>query len=283
MIHGKRVIVVLPAYNAARTLEKTYAELPFDIVDDVILVDDASQDATSEVARRLGLMTIVHDHNLGYGGNQKTCYRHALERGADVIIMVHADYQYTPALVTAMASMVAIGLYDVVLASRILGGGARRGGMPLYKYVANRVLTAIQNLATGRKLSEYHTGYRAFSRRVLESLPLEENSDDFVFDNEILGQVIAFDYRIGEVSCPTRYFDDGSSISFPRAVRYGFGVLGVTVKVWLCRMGLRRDRLFAQHGRRLGVARGARPVTGVALQDVAPTAGNSRPRSNPED
>jgi glycosyltransferase involved in cell wall biosynthesis len=255
VIHGKRVIVVLPAYNAARTLEKTYAELPRDIVDEVILVDDASRDATSEVAKRLGIMTIVHDRNLGYGGNQKTCYRHALGRGADVVIMVHADYQYTPTLVTAMASMVAIGLYDVVLASRILGGGAMRGGMPLYKYVANRALTAVQNLATGRKLSEYHTGYRAFSRRVLESLPLEDNSDDFVFDNEILGQVIAFGYSIGEVSCPTHYFDDGSSISFARAIRYGFGVLNVTMKVWLFRMGLRRDRLFAQDGRRLTPAR----------------------------
>lgn len=283
MIHGKRVIVVLPAYNAARTLEKTYAELPFDIVDEVILVDDASRDATSEVARRLGIMTIVHDHNLGYGGNQKTCYRHALERGADVVIMVHADYQYSPALVTAMASMVAIGLYDVVLASRIVGGGALRGGMPLYKYVANRVLTAIQNVATGRKLSEYHTGYRAFSRRVLESLPLEENSDDFVFDNQILGQVIAFDYSIGEVSCPTRYFADGSSISLPRAIRYGFGVLDVTFKIWLYRLGLRRDRLFAQDGRRLRYGQGASPINVVASRGAAPTGGNSPARSDAED
>ena len=251
MIHGKRVIVVLPAYNAARTLEKTYGELPRDVVDEIILVDDASRDDTAAVARSLGITTIVHDRNLGYGGNQKTCYRNALGRGADVVIMVHADYQYTPALVTAMASMVAIGLYDVVLASRILGGGALRGGMPLYRYVANRALTLVQNFATGRKLSEYHTGYRAFSRRVLESLPLEENSNDFVFDNEILGQAIAFGCRIGEVSCPTRYFEDASSISFPRAVRYGFGVLNVTFKVWLYRMGIRSDRLFAKDGRRL--------------------------------
>jgi glycosyltransferase involved in cell wall biosynthesis len=251
VIHGKRVIVVLPAYNAALTLEKTYSELPREVVDEVILVDDASRDDTSQIARKLGITTIVHAQNLGYGGNQKTCYRNALARGADVVIMLHPDYQYTPALVTAMASMVAIGLYDTVLGSRILGGGALRGGMPLYKYVANRILTAIENLATGRKLSEYHTGYRAFSRKVLETLPLEENSNDFVFDNEMLGQIIAFDYTIGEVSCPTRYFEDASSISFPRAVRYGLGVLGVSLRVWLHRMGLRRDRLFARDGRRL--------------------------------
>ncbi len=251
MIHGKRVIVVLPAYNAARTLEKTYTELPREVVDEVILVDDASRDETSRIAQRLGITTIVHAKNLGYGGNQKTCYRNALARGADVVIMVHPDYQYTPALVTAMASMVGTGLYDSVLGSRIIGGGALRGGMPLYKYVANRILTAIENLATGRKLSEYHTGYRAFSRKVLETLPLEENSNDFVFDNEMLAQIIAFDYSIGEVSCPTRYFEEASSISFPRAVRYGLGVLNVSLKLWLHRVGLKRDRLFARDGRRL--------------------------------
>ena len=283
MIHGKRVIVVLPAYNAARTLEKTHAELPLDVVDEIILVDDASRDDTPKVARGLGITTIVHDRNLGYGGNQKTCYRNALGRGADVVIMVHADYQYTPALVTAMASMVAIGLYDVVLASRILGGGALRGGMPLYRYVANRALTLIQNIATGRKLSEYHTGYRAFSRRVLETLPLEENSDDFVFDNEILGQAIAFGYNIGEVSCPTRYFEDASSISFPRAIRYGFGVLNVTFKVWLFRMGLRRDRLFAQDGRRLSQVREARPVSAVVDRAVGPHEADSPAPRNVRD
>ena len=253
MIHGKRVIVVLPAYNAARTLEKTYAELPREVVDEVILVDDASRDETSEIARKLGITTIVHAQNLGYGGNQKTCYRNALSRGADVVIMVHPDYQYTPALVTAMASMVGVGLYDAVLGSRIIGGGALPGGMPIYKYVANRILTAIENIATGRKLSEYHTGYRAFSRKVLETLPLEENSNDFVFDNEMLAQIIAFDYTIGEVSCPTRYFEEASSISFPRAVRYGLGVLRVSLKLWLHRMGFRRERLFARDGRRLTV------------------------------
>ncbi len=254
MIHNKRVIVVLPAYNAAKTLEKTYTELPHDVVDEVILVDDASRDETSEIARRLGITTIVHRKNLGYGGNQKTCYTNALARGADVVIMVHPDYQYTPALVTAMSSMVATGLYDTVLASRIIGGGALPGGMPLYKYVANRILTAVENVATGRKLSEYHTGYRAFSRKVLETLPLEENSNDFVFDNEMLAQVIAFDYSIGEVSCPTRYFEEASSISFPRAVRYGLGVLNVSLKLWLHRTGLKRDRLFSRDGKRLSAA-----------------------------
>ena len=254
MIHNKRVIVVLPAYNAAKTLEKTYTELPHDVVDEVILVDDASRDETSEIARRLGITTIVHQKNLGYGGNQKTCYTNALARGADVVIMVHPDYQYTPALVTAMSSMVATGLYDTVLGSRIIGGGALPGGMPLYKYVANRILTAIENVATGRKLSEYHTGYRAFSRKVLETLPLEENSNDFVFDNEMLAQVIAFDYSIGEVSCPTRYFEEASSISFPRAVRYGLGVLNVSLKLWLHRTGLKRDRLFSREGKRLSAA-----------------------------
>ena len=251
MIHGKRVVVVLPAYNAAKTLERTYAEIPHDVVDEVILVDDASQDETVTVARRLGITTVAHPQNLGYGGNQKTCYRTALARGADVVIMVHPDYQYTPALVTAMASMVATGVYDAVLGSRILGGGALRGGMPFYKYVANRLLTAFQNMATGRKLSEYHTGYRAFRREVLETLPLEENSNDFVFDNEMLGQIIAFRYSIGEVSCPTRYFEEASSISFARSIRYGLGVLRVSLTVWLHRWGLARIRMFLPEGRRL--------------------------------
>ena len=268
MIHGKRVIVVLPAYNAARTLQKTYSELPREVVDDVILVDDASQDDTSRLARELGMTPIVHARNLGYGGNQKTCYRNALQRGADVVIMVHPDYQYTPALVTAMASMVAVGLYDVVLASRILGGGALRGGMPRYKYIANRVLTLSQNAVTGRKLSEYHTGYRAFSRKVLETLPLDENSDDFVFDNEMLAQVIAFDYSIGEVSCPTRYFDEASSISFPRATRYGLGVLGVCLKLWLHRTGIRRFPLFERDGRRLTME----PVGAASVEGATPKA-----------
>ena len=251
MIHGKRVVVVLPAYNAARTLRKTFEELPHEIVDHIILVDDASQDETSALARELGITTFVHPRNLGYGGNQKTCYREALRVGADVVIMVHPDYQYTPALVTAMASMVAKGIYDTVLGSRMLGRSALKGGMPRYKYVANRILTLIENIALQRKLSEYHTGYRAFSSTVLRSLPLEENSNDFVFDNEMLAQIVAFGYQIGEVSCPTRYFGEASSISFPRAVRYGLGVLGVCAKYRLHRWGLLRSRIFEPEGRRL--------------------------------
>jgi glycosyltransferase involved in cell wall biosynthesis len=251
MIHGKRVVVVLPAYNAARTLRQTHEELPHEIVDHVILVDDASQDETTTLARRLGITTFVHPRNRGYGGNQKTCYREALAVGADVVIMVHPDYQYTPALVTAMASMVAKGIYDTVLGSRLLGRGAIKGGMPRYKYVANRVLTLVENIALQRKLSEYHTGYRAFSRQVLETLPLEENSDDFVFDNEMLAQIVAFGFEIGEVSCPTRYFGEASSIPFRRAVKYGMGVLGVCVKYRLHRWGLRKDRLFMPEGRKL--------------------------------
>jgi len=251
VIHGKRVAVVLPAYNAAKTLRQTYEELPHEIVDHVILVDDASQDETTQLARQLGITTFVHPRNLGYGGNQKTCYREALRAGADVVIMVHPDYQYTPALVTAMASMVAKGIYDTVLGSRLLGRGALKGGMPLYKYIANRVLTLIENIALQRKLSEYHTGYRAFSRRVLETLPLEENSNDFVFDNEMLAQIVAFGFEIGEVSCPTLYFGEASSISFPRAVRYGLGVLRVCAEYRLHRWGLRRSRLFEPDGRKL--------------------------------
>jgi glycosyltransferase involved in cell wall biosynthesis len=243
--------VVLPAYNAAKTLRQTYEELPHEIVDHVILVDDASQDETTQLARQLGITTFVHPRNLGYGGNQKTCYREALRAGADVVIMVHPDYQYTPALVTAMASMVAKGIYDTVLGSRLLGRGALKGGMPLYKYIANRVLTLIENIALQRKLSEYHTGYRAFSRRVLETLPLEENSNDFVFDNEMLAQIVAFGFEIGEVSCPTLYFGEASSISFPRAVRYGLGVLRVCAEYRLHRWGLRRSRLFEPDGRKL--------------------------------
>ena len=230
MIGAKRVVVVLPAYHAAKTLEQTVAEIPRDVVDDVLLVDDASKDDTVEVARRLGLRTFVHPKNLGYGGNQKTCYAEALRLGADIVVMLHPDYQYSPRLVGAMAQMVASGHYDVVLGSRILGQDARAGGMPLYKYVANRGLTAVQNLLMKQKLSEYHTGFRAFSRRVLETLPLEENSNDFVFDNQILCQAIAAGFRIGEISCPTRYFPEASSINFSRSVTYGFGVLGCAWK-----------------------------------------------------
>jgi glycosyltransferase involved in cell wall biosynthesis len=225
VILDKRVAVVLPAYNAAKTLERTCAEIPTDIVDDIILTDDASTDATEKIARSLGLFTIKHEANRGYGGNQKTCYAAALARGADIVVMLHPDYQYSPKLVTAMASMIASDQYDAVLASRILGGTALAGGMPLYKYVANRALTLTQNVLLGCKLSEFHTGYRAWSREVLSRLPLLACSDDFIFDNQMLTQAISFGFRVGEISCPTRYFPEASSIGFGRSVKYGLGVL----------------------------------------------------------
>ena len=243
MINGKRIAVVLPAYNAAMTLEATVRELP-DIVDDRILVDDHSSDSTAEVARRLGLTVVVHPRNLGYGGNQKTCYRIALERGADVVVMLHPDYQYNPLLVTPIATMIAYGVYDLALGSRILGGGAMRSGMPRYKYVANRLLTAVQNALSGAKLSEYHTGFRAFSRPLLQALPLELNSDDFVFDNQMLAQAVLIGARIGEISCPTRYFAEASSINFRRSSVYGLGVLRTSVELALARAGIYRARIF---------------------------------------
>jgi glycosyltransferase involved in cell wall biosynthesis len=245
MLKGKKVVVVMPAYNAEKTLLQTYEEIPKDIVDDIILVDDQSQDRTAEVARSLGINTIVHSRNLGYGGNQKTCYKEALKLGADIVIMVHPDYQYTPKLITAMASLIAEGLFDCVLGSRILGVGALRGGMPLYKYVANRVLTLVQNFLLEYKLSEYHTGYRAFSRKLLETLPLENNDDDFVFDNQMLSQIIYAGFSIGEITCPTLYMEDSSSISFRRSVVYGIGVVKTSVEFRLHRWGLRRSNLFA--------------------------------------
>ncbi|HEX5702987.1 MAG TPA: glycosyltransferase family 2 protein [Pyrinomonadaceae bacterium] len=256
MLNGKKIIIVMPAFNAARTLERTYHDLPFDLVDEVLLVDDASQDTTVELSRLLGLTTFVHEKNLGYGKNQKTCYREALARGADIVVMVHPDYQYSPKLVTPLVGMIAFGEYDVVLASRILGNGALEGGMPVYKYVANRFLTAFQNLLIGQKLSEYHTGYRAFSRQVLESLPLEENTNDFLFDNEVLAQVIYFRFRIGEISCPTRYFEEASSINFTRSVTYGLGVLVTSIKFRLERMGLGSFRIFAAGGKKLSSSPG---------------------------
>ncbi len=252
MINGKRVAVVLPAYNAERTLEATVCELP-SLVDVRILVDDYSADETARVASRLGLQVFRHDANYGYGRNQQTCYREALNAGADVVIMVHPDYQYTPLLVTPIASMIAYGVYDIVLGSRILGGGALQGGMPLYKYISNRLLTAFQNLILGAKLSEYHTGYRGFSRDVLLKLPLLENSDDFVFDNELLTQAVFFGSRIGEVSCPTKYFPEASSINFRRSVRYGVGVLATSAKFALQKMGLVHFRIFSERGRRLNL------------------------------
>ncbi|MGA8154230.1 MAG: glycosyltransferase family 2 protein [Terriglobales bacterium] len=268
MIAGKRIAVVLPAYNAEKTLEATVRELP-EMVDVCILVDDHSSDRTIEVAKQLGLQVFVHDRNYGYGRNQQTCYREALTSGADVIIMVHPDYQYTPLLVTAMASMIAYGVYDVVLGSRILGGQALHGGMPLWKYISNRFLTAFENSFLSVKLSEYHTGYRAFSREVLTTLPLLENSDDFVFDNQMLAQCVHFRFRIGEVSCPTKYFAEASSINFRRSVKYGLGVLATTLQFALQKWGLWHFRIFSTNGRRLDPGYPAYYVRGAAAESQA--------------
>ncbi len=250
MILGKKIVVVMPAYNAEKTLRQTFAELPHEFVDDVILVDDASTDSTARIAGELGIRTIIHRENRGYGANQKTCYAEALRHGADIVVMIHPDYQYSPRLLTAMSSMVASGHYHVVLGSRILGGNALKGGMPLYKYIANRFLTLFENLVLGVKLSEYHTGYRAFSKAVLETLPLNENSDDFVFDNEMLAQAVYFGFKIGEISCPTRYFEDASSINFRRSVKYGLGVLATSVKFALQKWGIKKMSLFSTTGKR---------------------------------
>jgi glycosyltransferase involved in cell wall biosynthesis len=245
MINGKKVIVVLPAYNAALTLEKTYNEIPFDIVDDVVLVDDKSRDDTVETARKLGITHIVqHTINRGYGGNQKSCYQKALELGGDIVVMLHPDYQYTPKLIHPIAFIIANGLYHVVLGSRILGNGALRGGMPVYKYIANRLLTFFQNLLVGQKLSEYHTGYRAFSKEILERINFEINSDDFVFDNEMLSQIIYMNYEIAEVTCPTKYFEEASSINLKRSIIYGIGVLRVSIKHRLCKWGVMSDKMY---------------------------------------
>jgi glycosyltransferase involved in cell wall biosynthesis len=248
MLDGKRITVVLPAYNAAKTLRRTVEQISREIVDDIILTDDASQDNTFELARELGLHVIRHDRNRGYGGNQKTCYTAALARDADIVVMLHPDYQYSPRLLTAMASMIASDEYDVVLGSRILGNGALSGGMPLYKYISNRGLTLVQNILVGQKLSEYHTGYRAWNRAVLERLPLLLGSDDFVFDNEMLVQAIHFGFRIGEISCPTRYFDEASSINFRRSVTYGLGVLSTSLRFRLHHMNLLRYGLLDESG-----------------------------------
>jgi len=250
VIEGRKLVLVMPAFNAEATLARTVAEVPR-MVDQIILVDDGSSDRTVELARRLGLHTIVHDHNRGYGANQKTCYAEALQRGADIVVMVHPDYQYTPRLVPALAHCISSGLFDVALGSRILGGRALAGGMPLYKYVANRVLTGVENLLVGQKLSEYHTGYRAFSRRLLETLPLHENSDDFVFDNELLVQATFFGFDIAEVTCPTSYFAEASSIGFRRSLVYGCGVLRVARDYRLAKLGLAHPRFLSETGRRL--------------------------------
>ena len=237
MINGLKVVVVLPAYNAEKTLENTWREIPPE-VDDIVLVDDCSRDNTAELSQKLGITTVVHKTNTGYGGNQKTCYRIALDMGADIVVMVHPDYQYTPRLVTAMAAMIAYGEFDSVLASRILGTGALKGGMPLYKYIANRCLTLVENILLGQKFSEYHTGYRAFSREVLEKLPLNANSNDFVFDNQMIAQMVWFGFRVGELSCPTKYFKEASSINFLRSVIYGLGVLRTALLFRLNKWGL---------------------------------------------
>lgn len=245
MFGKKKVVVVLPAYNAERTLEKTYREIPLDIVDEVILVDDASSDKTSEVGAKIGIRHIIrHEHNKGYGGNQKSCYDKALEIGADIVIMLHPDYQYTPQLIPAMTSIIGNGLYEVVLGSRILGKGALKGGMPIYKYVSNRFLTLMQNFLMNQKLSEYHTGYRAFSRKVLQTIDYHQNSDDFVFDNQMLAQILFAGFEIGEVTCPTKYFDEASSINFSRSVKYGLGVLATSCQYRLQKWGLGSYGIF---------------------------------------
>jgi len=272
MINRKRVVVVMPAYNAAQTLEKTVSELP-ETVDLVIVVDDHSSDETVRIAQDLRLRVFIHDRNYGYGRNQQTCYREALAAGADIVVMVHPDYQYSPMLVTAMASMIAYEVYDVILGSRIIGGSALKGGMPLYKYISNRFLTAFQNVFTGAKISEYHTGFRAFSREVLLKLPLLENSDDFIFDNQVLNQCIYFGFRIGEVSCPTRYFKEASSINFRRSVTYGLGVIWSTLCLVIQRLGLIHFRLFDPKGRKLDwnyyEPSGSPPCLGDSEQDIS--------------
>lgn len=245
MLNDKKIVVVLPAYNAALTLEKTFREIPFDIVDDVVLVDDASKDETLEIGRQLGIKHLIrHDKNKGYGGNQKSCYNKALELGADVVVMLHPDYQYTPKLITAMCSIIANGLYPVVFGSRILGKGALKGGMPLYKYIFNRMLTLTQNILIGQKLSEYHTGYRTFSGEVLRNINYMANSDDFVFDNEMISQIFMKGYDIAEITCPTKYFEEASSINFKRSAIYGLGVLRVSLQHRLHMWGLYKGKIY---------------------------------------
>ena len=244
MVYGKKVVVVLPAFNAERTLRKTYEELPSEVVDETILIDDASTDETVRIANDIKIKTIIHESNQGYGANQKTCYNAALESGGDIIVMLHPDYQYPPKLVVPMAYMLGSGEYDMVIGSRILGGKSLKGGMPVYKYVSNRVLTFIQNLATGAKLSEYHTGYRAYTREVLEAIPFLENSDDFIFDNEMLSQILYKGFNVGEISCTTRYFAEASSINFARSVKYGLGCVWGSIQYRLSKWGLINFRLF---------------------------------------
>lgn len=245
MINNKKIVVVLPAYNAEKTLEQTYKEIPFDLIDEVVLVDDASKDDTVELAEELGIHHVIkHENNKGYGGNQKTCYQKALEIGADIVIMLHPDYQYTPMLLPSISYLIANEVYPVVMGSRILGKGALKGGMPRYKYIANRFLTLFQNMLLGQKLSEYHTGYRAFSRQVLETINYEANSDDFVFDNQMLSQIFMAGFEIAEITCPTKYFGEASSINFSRSVKYGLGVLGTSLKHYINRIGLAKSEIY---------------------------------------
>ncbi|MFA6990262.1 MAG: glycosyltransferase family 2 protein [Candidatus Gastranaerophilaceae bacterium] len=251
MINGKKVVVIMPAYNAEKTLEKTYQEIYRDIVDEVILVDDYSQDNTKEIARELKITTIVHKENKGYGGNQKSCYVAALKANADIIIMLHPDYQYTPKLIPAMAAMMAFGEYDAVVASRTLGNGALKGGMPLYKFICNKFLTGFQNFLISQKLSEYHTGFRGFTKELLENLPINECDDDFIFDNEMLSLIFYHNFRIGEISCPTKYFPEASSINFIRSLKYGLGVLGVSLLYFLAQSGIYKSKIFRQGGKKL--------------------------------
>jgi glycosyltransferase involved in cell wall biosynthesis len=244
MLLNQKIVVVMPAYRAGKTLIKTFENLPHDLIDKVILVDDASDDNTVEISNKLGISTIVHQKNLGYGGNQKTCYKTALDCGADIVVMVHPDYQYEPRLVVSMAGMIASGVYDAVIGSRILGQHPISGGMPFYKYVANRLLTFFQNILLNAKLSEYHTGYRAFSKKLLNQIPIENNSNDFIFDNQMLAQVIALNYTIGEISCPTKYFPEASSINFIRSCIYGIGIVKTSFQFRLWKMGILRPKIF---------------------------------------
>ena len=251
MINGKKICVVMPAYNAEKTLQKTYHEIPKDIVDEIILTDDASKDRTVDVAKKLGIRTFIHSKNKGYGGNQKTCYQEALKLNADIIVMLHPDYQYTPKLITPMSSMIAEGVFDAVIGSRILGNKAIMGGMPIYKYISNRFLTMTENVIINQKLSEYHTGFRAFSRKILETIPLMENSDDFIFDNQMLCQTLYFGFSVGEISCPALYFADASSINFSRSVTYGIGVINTALNYFLAKRGIGHFKIFNANGKKL--------------------------------
>lgn len=251
MLNGKKIVVIMPAYNAEKTLKQTYSEICFSMVDEVILTDDNSRDNTKEVAKNLNITTIVHDKNKGYGANQKSCYKAALERGADIVIMLHPDYQYTPKLVPAIASMMAYGQYDAVIASRMLSNSALRGGMPLYKFVANKFLTAFENIMLGEKLSEYHTGFRGFTKEVLETLPLADCDDDFIFDNEMLALIFYHKFKVGEVSCPTKYFPEASSINLARSIKYGFGVLRISCLYLFAKLGVYKAKIFSQNAKKL--------------------------------